>query len=112
MSAGLWTCSRTEVPPVSMTRRLARLEARARPAPGHEDDERAREELARRLDRLRERMIETGDLYEDDGAVGPRARVRGLGELPTKFPGTNRVKGVPPTVRRSWPLPCGHSAKG
>ena len=66
MSAGLWTCSRTDVPPVSMTRRLAALEARTRPAPGPEDDEKAREELNRRLDRLRERMIETGDLHEDE----------------------------------------------
>ena len=52
MSAGLWTCSRTEVPPVSMTRRLARLEARARPAPGPEANEGAREELNRRLEEL------------------------------------------------------------
>lgn len=49
-----------------MTRRLAALEGRIRPAPGPEETEAAREELNRRLDRLRERMIETGDLHEDD----------------------------------------------
>lgn len=71
---------------MSMTRRLARLEARARPAPGPEDDERAREELARRLDRLRERMIANGDLYEDDdGALclADGTRLADLGELRT-----------------------------
>ena len=51
---------------MSMTRRLAALEGRIRPAPGPEETEAAREELNRRLDRLRERMIETGDLHEDD----------------------------------------------
>lgn len=71
---------------MSMTRRLAALEGRIRPAPGHEDDERAREELARRLDRLRERMIETGDLYEDEhGALclPDGTRVAALGEWRT-----------------------------
>lgn len=51
---------------MSMTRRLERLEGRIRPAPGPEDDERAREELNRRLDRLRERLVVERDLYEDD----------------------------------------------
>jgi len=42
---------RREVSPVSMTRRLERLEGRIRPAPDP-DDERAREELNRRLEEL------------------------------------------------------------
>lgn len=77
---------RREVSPVSMTRRLERLEGRIRPAPDPEDDERAREELARRLDRLRERMIETGDLHEDEhGALclADGTRLADLGELRT-----------------------------
>jgi hypothetical protein len=71
---------------VDLNRRLAALEARIRPAPGPEDDERAREELARRLDRLRERMIANGDLYEDDdGALclADGTRLADLGELRT-----------------------------
>ncbi len=51
---------------MTLNRRLAALEARIRPAPGPEDDERAREELNRRLDRLRERLVVERDLHEDD----------------------------------------------
>jgi len=56
---------RREVSPVSMTRRLAALEGRIRPAPGPEANEGAREELNRRLDRIRENLLANGDLRED-----------------------------------------------
>ena len=50
---------------MSMTRRLAALEGRIRPAPGPEETEAAREELNRRLDRIRENLLANGDLRED-----------------------------------------------
>lgn len=55
---------------MDLCRRLARLEGRIRPAPGPDAPEGAREELERRIDRIRERLLANGHVHEDeDGAL-------------------------------------------
>lgn len=70
---------------MTLHRRLAALEARVPPALAEVPEE-AREELERRLERLREGLLANGDLHEDDdGALclPDGTRLVDLGELVT-----------------------------